>query len=257
MPKLIVLDLDGTLLKSDKTISKETLSVLDACMKKGHKMVIATARPPRVCHDFIPDILKREYVVYYNGAEIYSNYRKIYSKYISEMSAEKIIRFLYNNYPDAITSMEIENKLYSNLPVGDLFGNIEYELVNYKDIKYQPAAKILVDLTKIGDPGHIKAFIPSDCRMVVTDGGILGQIMAEGVSKMEAIKFILNNWSLTMRDVVAFGDDYNDLEIMKESGTGVAMGNAVEELKQAAKYVSKTNDEDGVAYFLNEFLLKL
>jgi Cof subfamily protein (haloacid dehalogenase superfamily) len=255
MNKLIVLDLDGTLLRSDKTVSNKSISVLKECEKAGCKIVIATARPPRVAYNFIPEELTSEYAVCYNGAEIYKNQQKIHSQYICENSVKLLVDFFQIKYPKAKVSLEINNKLYSNYNIEKLFGNNGYELVDYSEMTFKPTAKVLVNLSCVSSLENIIENIPQDCSMVITDEGSLGQIMAKGVSKLEAIRYILNEWKMEMDDIVAFGDDFNDIDIIKHSGVGVAMGNAVSDLKDVAKYVTKTNDEDGVAFFLEEMLL--
>ena len=80
---IIVLDLDGTLLKNDKTVSPETLQALRNCEELGNQIVIATARPPRLGDVTLPKELEKEFMIFYNGAEIYHNKEKIYSKCIS------------------------------------------------------------------------------------------------------------------------------------------------------------------------------
>lgn len=101
---------------------------------------------------------------------------------------------------------------------------------------------------------NIDAFrlkIPLDCNLIITDNGKLGQIMAHGVNKLNALRYILNKLSTSIDRVMFFGDDINDIELIKESGIGVAMGNAVAKVKDAANYITSSNEEDGIAVFLN------
>ena len=92
--------------------------------------------------------------------------------------------------------------------------------------------------------------MPDECKAVITDDGTLCQIMHAEVSKWNSIQYVLQHLNRDVSEVIAFGDDYNDMEMIEKCGVGVAMSNAVEELKAVAKFIAKSNDEDGVATFL-------
>ena len=76
-------------------------------------------------------------------------------------------------------------------------------------------------------------------------------------SKWVAINSIIEKFGISKENVIAFGDDINDLEMIKNAGTGVAMGNAEEQLKSIANYITDTNVNDGVAMFLKKYILKM
>ena len=97
--------------------------------------------------------------------------------------------------------------------------------------------------------------IPNELNLVLTDHGTLGQMVAENVTKYSTLSIFAQNKGLTIDDCIAFGDDINDMEVIKGSGIGVAMGNAVNQIKEIADFVTKTNEEDGVAHFLEKNLL--
>jgi len=253
--KFISLDLDGTLLTSEKVISKRTINILKKCENVGKNIVIATARPPRLVRNLLPRELKNEFLICYNGAEIYKNEEKIYEENISKSSLREILHFFILQFPETIVSVEIDNCLYTNKGVEKLFGDIEYEIVDFRKFKWNSTAKVLVDLSAINNQRIIFDNLPNDCSMVVTDDGVLGQIMNKNVSKLNALKSILHKWGVEMEDVIAFGDDYNDIEIIEESGKGIAMENAVSELKEKADFITKSNDEDGVAFYLEKLFL--
>lgn len=250
---VIVLDLDGTLLKDDKTISCTTLNVLKKFEDLGKKIVIATGRPPRLDILDFPEELKREFMIFYNGAEIYHNNEKIYTKCISDSSIKYMINLLNKQNANPKISFEINNKLYSNYNANETFKNTQFTKINLEDFNYNNVTKLLVDLSSIE---HIKSFsnsIPNDCNLLITDNSTLGQIMAKGVSKLSAIEFILNKLDTTLDKVIFFGDDINDIELIKHCGIGVAMGNAHTSVKSASKYITESNENDGIAVFLNKF----
>lgn len=247
---VIVLDLDGTLLRNDKTVSEETLKALKKCEDSGKQIVIATARPPRLGAIKLPDELQREFMIFYNGAEIHHNREKIYNKCIPYNSLKDIKELLIKNNKCRV-SFEINDKLYANFNVESFFGNVEYETIRLDTFESKTATKILIDMNSIDDIDAFNSNLPYDCNMVITDSGSLGQIMAYGVNKLNALRYILNKLGTTIDRVMFFGDDFNDIELIKECGIGVAMGNAELTVKEAADFVTKSNEEDGIAAFLD------
>lgn len=250
---VIVLDLDGTLLKDDKSISCTTLNVLKKFEDLGKKIVIATGRPPRLDILNFPDALKRDFMIFYNGAEIYHNDKKIYTKCISDSSIKYMLEIFNNQNINPKISFEIKNKLYSNYDANETFKNTQFTKINLENFNYNNITKLLVDLSSIEDINKFSNSIPNDCNLLITDNSTLGQIMAKGVSKLSAIEFILNKLDTTLDKVIFFGDDINDIELIQHCGIGVAMGNAHSSVKSASKYITESNENDGIAAFLNRF----
>lgn len=249
---VIALDLDGTLLKNDKTVSEETIRTLKKHEKLGRQIVIVTARPPRLEPIKLPAELQREFMIFYNGAEIYHNNKKIYSENISLASAKNIKDLILQDYRQCKIGFEINNKLYTNFKNDSIFGTTEFETINLNNFQLKSPAKILIDMSNIHNIDDFRLKIPLDCNLIITDNGKLGQIMARGVNKLNALRYILNKLSTSIDRVMFFGDDINDIELIKESGIGVAMGNAVAKVKDVANYITSSNEEDGIAVFLND-----
>lgn len=250
---VIGLDLDGTLLKNDKTVSEKTLKTLIKFENLGKQIVIVTARPSRLEPIKLPEILQREFMIYYNGAEVYHNNKRIFSKCISLESAVHIKELIIRAYSQCKLGFEINDKLYTNFSNDGIFGTTKFETIDLNSFQLLPPTKILVDMTTIDDVNEFKRKLPNDCNIVITDNGKLGQIMEQGVNKLNGLKYILDKLKTSIDRVVFFGDDINDLELIKACGTGVAMGNAVSEVKSIADYVTATNEEDGIAIFLNKY----
>ena len=108
------------------------------------------------------------------------------------------------------------------------------------------------------DRSFIETLLPDNLYFVVTaDGtGFLGQIMHKDATKAKAVAELAQYWNISKSDVVAFGDDYNDLDMLSFSGISVAMGNAVDELKIVADFICLGNDEDGLAKWIEEHVLR-
>ncbi|BES66103.1 Cof-type HAD-IIB family hydrolase [Gottschalkiaceae bacterium SANA] len=251
--KMIVSDLDGTLLRSDKTVSAHSIEVLRSMAEKGIQLVFATARPPRDAFRLIPDALKNEYVICYNGAIIYRDAEVIFNQEISRHMVIEIIELAEKQGLNNIC-MEVNDKLYANFDIVDVFGQIPYELVDLKTFKFKEAFKVMIyadERITIEFTSHL----PQGCRGVVTDDGTLCQIMHAEVTKWNSIVRVLDRFEMSHSDVITFGDDFNDMEMILHAGVGVAMGNAVDELKALADHVTVTNDQDGVAVFLRDLCL--
>ena len=147
---------------------------------------------------------------------------------------------------------EINNELYTNFKDDNVFGTNKFITIDLKSFKLLSPTKILIDMRSIDDVDAFKLKLPQDCNIIVTDNGKLGQIMAKGVNKLNGLRCILDKLGASLERVVFFGDDINDIELLKACGTGVAMGNAVDEVKSIADFVTTSNDEDGIAVFLNK-----
>ncbi|ADL52125.1 HAD family hydrolase [Clostridium cellulovorans] len=251
---VIALDLDGTLLKNDKTVSEKTIEALKKCEELGKQIVIVTARSPRLEVIRLPAELQREFMIFYNGAKIYQNNKRIYIQNISLDSAESIKDLILRKYAQCKVGFEINNKLYTNFKNDSIFGTTKFETIDLNTFKLEAPTKVLIDMSNIQDINDFKLYLPLDCNLIITDNGKLGQIMAQGVNKLNSLRYILKGLDTSIDRVMFFGDDVNDIELIKECGIGVAMGNAIEKVKDIAKYVTTTNEEDGIAVFLDKFM---
>ncbi|EJR54618.1 cof-like hydrolase [Bacillus cereus VD107] len=254
MKKVIISDLDGTLLKSDKTISEKSINILRECKNKGDKLMFATARPPRDINRYIPNALKNDIIICYNGALVLKGNDILYKMEISKKNILEIIEKA-KKYNLNHICIEINDKLYSNFDVTDYFGNVPCEVIDIRKLDFKKAYKVII-CTKDSINKELIKELPAECNAVITDNGTLCQIMHAEVSKWNSIQHVLQYLNCEASDVIAFGDDYNDMEMIEKCGIGVAMNNAVEELKSVAKFIAKSNDEDGVATFLksNSFI---
>ncbi|WHY31437.1 HAD family hydrolase [Bacillus wiedmannii] len=248
MKKIIISDLDGTLLRSDKTISEKSINILRECKNNGDELIFATARPPRAIKQYIPNVLKSEIIICYNGALVLKGNDILYEMKISKNNILETIE-IAKKYNLHQICLEIDDKLYSNFDVTDYFGNVPCEIMDVRGLDFEKASKAII-CTKGSINKEFVKELPNECKAVITDDGTLCQIMHAEVSKWNSIQYVLQHLNREVSEVIAFGDDYNDMEMIEKCGIGVAMNNAVEELKSVAKFIAKSNDEDGVATFL-------
>jgi Cof subfamily protein (haloacid dehalogenase superfamily) len=249
MLQVIALDIDGTLIRNDWSVSTRTLDSLKAWHDRGSRLVIATARPPRYISGFIPDLFDDAPCICYSGAEVYDDGTRIAQTYIKPESALEVVRAIEAQSVGATISAEIGNRLFTNRP---LQAPWPHQVVDLYTTIRDPLPKILFRPPDIRDLDALLQSLPSDCKCVMHNNGSFGEIIAASVSKANGLTVLLERWGLTFRDVISFGDDISDLEMIAGSGIGVAMGNAAPEVKAVADRVTGSNDDDGIAEVLEE-----
>lgn len=249
MSKLLVLDLDGTLLRDDKTVSMENISALLKFKKKKNKILFATARPPRDAYKYIPIDLRGNPIICYNGACIIDKSKNIvYRQEIDRNDVLKTVdiarKFKYNNL-----CLEINDELFSNFDTSYFFGNCANNITELEKLNFARVFKIII-CSKIPINFEILDMLPQNCNGVITDDGTLCQIMNAKASKWNCIREIIHFLNIPVEDTIAIGDDYNDIEMIANCGIGVAMGNANKQVKDVANYITDTNMNNGIAKFL-------
>lgn len=245
--KMIVTDLDWTLLRDDKTISDFTLKTLKEFKNNGFKIIFATARGESA-KEFFPDDLFDGYVIM-NGAVAYDNDNKVYSKLVSmDIGREILVKSSEYGLRTAAASGGFH---YSNFDVNKVWNNIgEYIKTDFSKLEID-AEKLYMIINGKKDIDFLKRYLPKELYMTVSRDN-LAQIMNIEATKSKAIFELAQNWGISPMDIVAFGDDHNDYDMIKKSGTGVAMENAVKEIKDIADFICDSNENDGVAKWLLE-----
>lgn len=255
----LAFDLDGTLLNSRKELSSRNKEALLSCFHSGFHLFIATARPPRSVKQMLPEeILNCVTAIYYNGAFVENVDGATLSLTIPETVSSAIVNTLCDCHERASIAIESEDVLYAL--TDEAYANNKKHLspptlVSPDDMKMKPANKIL--LFNLSSMARRSVMHYADqLNIVETDAGELIQIMDGHVSKATTLAALCAKSSLSMAHMMAFGDDWNDLEMFQSCGYSVAMGNAVPELKRLADRTTQSNDEDGVAHVLDQILAK-
>lgn len=246
--KAIVMDLDRTLLRSDKRISDRALAVLRSCREAGIRLMVATARPWRTAEDYC-GMIGAEAVVVSNGARVIcSGHRTEYG--ISQKSAVALLNALARR-PELTVTLKTGEVAYSNKPVA------EYETVMTDDLagiaETEGALKILVSLDGDEALAAVQVNLTADLYCTVANGHLI-QIMDRRATKWNGIRAMLELSGFAPEDAVYFGDDHDDIEPIKMCGLGVAVANAIDEVKAVADHIAGSNDDDGVAEFIEQIL---
>ena len=255
--KMIATDLDHTLLRTDKTISDYTANVLRTCRLQGIKIVIATARAESECVLY-EKILNPDAVITNRGANIRVGNNTIYSAVIDSETTNRILQKC-TQHPDVKHITVFTEKGY--------FGNIKREDFDpswgeYKPEMYNDFAqgmvydtyKITVNILNSTAADTLEASFPM-VDLVRFTGDPWVSFTKKHVNKWEGVKQVAAHFNIDTKDIAAFGDDYSDIEMLKECGTGVAVENAIQEVRAVSDHICKHHDADGVAKWIEENIL--
>lgn len=247
--KAVIVDLDRTLLHTDKTLSGYTLDIMRKCHEKGLAVMAATARPQRSVLEY-DRLIRFDAVIAMNGAKIILP-GLVLENGISHLSGTHILSRLVS-IPDALISVEMTEGIFSSAAIP------EWNSRRYRGFPALPTQgtlyKILVSRGSNGLRNQIESALTEEVYYTVA-GGDLIQIMSKNATKWNGIKTALKVLNIPQEETVYFGDDHDDIEPIRMCGVGVAVSNAIEAAIQAADHTAGSNDEDGVAHYIEANLL--
>ena len=246
--KMIVTDLDRTLMRTDKTISDYSADVLNRCRQSGIKVAFATARPKRTVNHFFESI-PADAVILHNGVVVYVDDSLFHCCGIASDIKNNILLSISQDYPESTLSVEIDDVFYANFDVSTVWNYTQAIRTDFTDLPNKSADKIIVGVSSMDDIERFTKYLPNDLYIEMNDGK-LGLIMHRNATKQAAIKSIADHFGYNLNDIAAFGDDYNDIGMLRECGIGVAVVNALDEAKVVSDYICESNDNDGVARWL-------
>ena len=251
--KLLLTDLDHTLLKSDGSVSEYTLDALGKARAKGVVFAIATARYWIGAERYI-DLLKPDYEITTDGTLIHSNGECIYSFEFTVEETNLIVQEILKTVPGAEITVAKGKTVYWNskhiAESSKLYKAVYCEFDKPLECR---ANKIVATLENeavaqmIADKAH--------CKLQTFRGENWYAFLPLGSGKIEAIKALSEKSGISLEDTAAFGDDKNDIDMLKICGEGVAVSNAIKEVIDIADEVTLSNDEDGVAKWIEKNVL--
>lgn len=254
--KLISIDLDGTLFKKDGTVSEMTLACLNKCKKLGLLIVFNTARPKKMIPQLLYNAFWEDYWVFSNGTTCMRSNEVLFDEIIPNQYIYSLLYDLHDNHSSYFFSVESKGMIYSPFKLKEVSDRYFAEYRELSDIEIRPINKVLIIAEERNFPiKKIFHSIHHETKLLVTEDGKYIQIMPKGISKLEAVTRITVSHGIKISDVLAFGDDVNDLELIRASGVGVAMENAAGIVKESASFTTLSNENEGVAHFLNQVFL--
>jgi len=262
--KMIACDMDGTLLDSNRNISERTKKAVAAIVAAGKMFIIATGRMYVAAKPYAEQLGLDVPIVTYNGALIRgSKTGKIYLEQpIKLETAQLLLDYIKKtgNYANYYVGDELfikEHNAYSQ-SYGDMQG-IHYCIKALGDKFYQAQGrpyKILLMMEKEEMPKALPEFkeVFAGKLDVTSSHPQFLELMEPGVNKWQAIAKLAAQYGIKPEEIMCMGDSGNDYEMVAHAGIGVAVGNAVDSVKKAAKIITASNDNDGVALVLESIL---
>lgn len=264
---LIALDLDGTLTNCEKVITPRTFDALMAAQRAGVRLVLASGRPTRGIAPLAEQLRLANYggfVLSYNGGRIieWATKSALYGQTVSPTLIPQLFDFAEAAELPIVTYLPT-TILASRM--GDAYLEEESKInampvVVAKDF-VQEASSLEGGATKFLIPGHPDKLVELEAQMkaalgsqmeVFRSASFFLELTPKGIDKAQSLQRLLDKLSLQRKDLLAFGDGYNDLSMLEFAGTGVAMANAAKEVKAIADLVTTSNDEDGIAQALDK-----
>ncbi|EGT3617268.1 HAD family phosphatase [Clostridium perfringens] len=274
--KVIVMDVDGTLTNNEKKISEKTKQALLKAQEDGMILVIASGRPTSGLMYLAKELKMDEHhglLVSFNGSKVIDceTNEVLFNETMSVEDGQAVLKHMKKfKVKPMICKGEYmyvkdvyDNKINYK---GEPFNIIKYEarncrfklceendLVAFADY---PLNKILT----AGDPEYLQAHYKEmmepfkDTLSCMFTADFFFEFTAKGIDKAKALDTVFAHLGISKDEAIAFGDSHNDASMVKYVGLGVAMDNAVQELKDVSDFVTLSNDEDGIAYALNKFL---
>ena len=262
---LITIDLDGTTLNSQSELSEFTIQTLQKLHRMGHLVSIVTGRPYRNSKQFYQQLGIKTPIVNFNGALCHFPSRPNWIPAYHEAVDKEVAFAIFEHIQDCDVDLycaEGESELFtSSLDLPDSpyypFQPESTFLLSKHSMQLNPTA--LTIFSSQARQSSIENHILnkySDFVSVRTWGGPMPclEVVRKGIHKAIGVEAIANFYRIPREAILAFGDEANDLEMLDYAGHGVAMHNAVSELKHIANDVTEfSNDEDGLAHYLTDY----
>jgi 5-amino-6-(5-phospho-D-ribitylamino)uracil phosphatase len=262
---LISLDLDGTLLKDDKTISIKNKNILQKAREQGHIVMIATGRPFRSSEMYYNELELDTPIVNFNGAFIHNPKDHSWGTYHYPMDikvAKEIVEacrsfHFYNIIAEVMDRVYFH---YHDEKLLDIFslGNPKITTGDLRDFLNDSPTSLLIH-TDENELIKIRKHL-SDVHAEVIEHRSWAapfhviEIIKAGLNKAIGVKKAADYFQIPPERIIAFGDEDNDLEVLEFAGKGIAMGNAVDQIKMIANDITLSNEDDGVGVYLEELL---
>ncbi|MDO5569877.1 MAG: Cof-type HAD-IIB family hydrolase [Bacteroidales bacterium] len=265
--KVLVLDLDGTLTNSKKEISQTTLEALKKAQQNGVIVVLASGRPT---YGIVPLAEQIDlasfggFILSFNGGKIINWKTKevIHERDIDKETIPMLYEMAKEHGVDIISYID-KDIIAEN-------SDNKY-ILKEASINKMPIRKVSSFVNEIKNPvpkclivGDGEVLVPLQEKMNERFGEVMNifrsepfflELMPQNIDKAASLERLLKHLKLTKEQMIACGDGFNDLSMIKYAGLGVAMSNAQDAVKEAADYITLSNDEDGVAHVIEKFIL--
>lgn len=277
--RVIIMDVDGTLLDNQKKVGAETKEVLIKAQKMGIKVILASGKPTSGLISLGKELEMDKHnglFVSYNGSKVLDceTMNVLFNEAISVEDGKAVLEHMkkFEVYPmiDKDEYMYVNNVFADYIHVnGEPFDIVRYEsrggnflLCEKEDLAEFLDYKVNKILTA-GEPDYLKDHYEAmmepfkDKLACMFTAPFYFEFTACGIDKAKALDTVLKPMGYSIDEMIAFGDGMNDISMLKYVGTGVAMSNAEQALKDVSQYVTLSNEEDGIAKALYKYIPEL
>lgn len=270
--KLIAIDLDGTTMNSQDVLTKENECAIKTAIENGIYVVPTTGRMLYGIPKEISGINGLKYVICSNGSKVINieDNCVVYENLLSVSLASDILKEL--KIHDLYTDLYIDGKAYTEKKYIDnlaFYGALEYRIDFIKSTRTivdnleeflfsvnKKVEKINVTFSNMSlRTAFWNKYSKNNNIYITTSIPNLIEISNKNVNKADGLKALCKKLCINSENVMAIGDSHNDTEMLKFAGVSVAMGNASDEIKKQSKFLTLTNDENGVAHAINKFTI--
>ena len=252
--KLIVFDIDGTLINDEHELLDETFAAIQTLKEAGHMVMCATGRSLPIAEDVLTaarinhSILSNGAVSFVNGEQIYGNAldKEALEKFVSLSHAKEIDLVFHGLTETKIKNKEIQPETRLAMEsFGENLPEVDKEFYKTNDV-YQVVALLNEEKMSV----YNEKF-PEFRFVRWHEFGI--DVLPKDGSKAETLKFVADKYGFKQEDIVAFGDGNNDMEMIEYAGVGIVMANGKPELKERADFVTLSNNEGGIYHGLRKY----
>ncbi len=269
MYKLVAIDMDGTLLREDKSVSDRTREAIKAAKAKGVKIVLASGRPIEGINRYLEEldlISKEDYVLSYNGSLVLNTETK--EVISSDILSGKDIHDLYKTSKELGVNIHAFSRTHGLItPKTSAYTEVEAEIngirINEMDFNLVDKNDEIVKIMFIDEPEILsKALdnLPEDLYnkyTIVRSTPFFLEFLNINSNKGTGIEALANYLKIKKEEIICIGDADNDRHMVEYAGLGVAMENAIEDIKNISQYITSSNNDDGVAEVIEKFILNV
>lgn len=264
MYKMIAIDLDGTLFTDELTISPNTVTAIQRAIRMGTVVTIATGRMFSSAKLIAEQLGIHAPLITYQGAmiRVAGEAEALYERPVSPDIAEKLI------------NIAREKNIHLQVYQDDiLYGAAETEKLSTYAEAVQVPYTVEPDLIRLAEKGFTKLLfidepeildpLQQELQLLFGESAYIAkskrtylEVTHPEANKGSALLFLANKLGIDRSEIIGIGDNHNDSELLKAAGFGIAMGNAVQEVKELADYTSLSNNAEGVLHAINKFILE-
>lgn len=252
--KMIITDLDMTVLHTDKSISEYTQHIFKRCAENGIITAVATARYYIGAEKYI-NILNPDYEITTDGTMTFKNGKFIYGTGFDIATSNNILREILSIRTDLELTVATEKGVYWNSKHISESSVLYKAMYNDYSLPINECAyKFVAELSDQTIAEYIGT--KYGCKVVCYRGENRYGFINPNAGKIHSIRQLAAILNIQTSEIITFGDDLNDIEMLTECGYGIAVENAVPEVKKIADFICKSNDNDGVAEYIENHILK-